>query len=323
MIKRLGGLLYGSIPAEFKSAFGLAESAERLRAATRRSAFGVLAQQAATGPVSETRVRLQRVIPLIGNSFKPFFFGRFEVRSDAVYLTGRFTMLPFVKVFMTVWLGGVAFGIVAAAAQLAILQAVLPALGMFAAGIALVGLGKWFARNDVAWLSNVIQEALGAPATALASLSPAPATSPSTVTAAPVVLRITALVLIFVAVMSVWSAVSGISSWHASPGEKPAVTYFSSPSLRLSIGAFGVAIGALAVGVYRRRMWAWWGTLALIVASGLTAVPHVFTDSNFPGSTPIRVIFGIASLAVTFYWGWWWYAQRIHFISDAGLLGKQ
>ena len=35
MIKRLGGLLYGSIPAEFKSAFGLAESAERLRAAAR------------------------------------------------------------------------------------------------------------------------------------------------------------------------------------------------------------------------------------------------------------------------------------------------
>jgi len=32
--------LYGSTPAEFKSAFGMQESAARLRAATRRSAFG-------------------------------------------------------------------------------------------------------------------------------------------------------------------------------------------------------------------------------------------------------------------------------------------
>jgi hypothetical protein len=42
-----------------------------------------------------------------GNSFKPFFFGRFEARGDGVYLTGRFTMLGFVKAFMTLWLGGV------------------------------------------------------------------------------------------------------------------------------------------------------------------------------------------------------------------------
>ena len=107
MIQTMLGFNYGSTPAEFKSAFGLSESVIRLRAATRRSAFGVLAQQAAAGPVSESRVRLQRVIPMVGNSFKPFFFGRFEARGDGVYLTGRFTMLGFVKAFMTLWLGGV------------------------------------------------------------------------------------------------------------------------------------------------------------------------------------------------------------------------
>jgi hypothetical protein len=49
---------------------------------------------------------------MVGNSFKPFFFGRFEVRGDEVYLTGRFTMLGLVKAFMTFWFGGVlAFGI--------------------------------------------------------------------------------------------------------------------------------------------------------------------------------------------------------------------
>jgi hypothetical protein len=56
----------------------------RLQAATRRSAFGVLGQQAAAGPVGESRVRLQRVIPMVGNSFKPFFLGRFEARDDGV-----------------------------------------------------------------------------------------------------------------------------------------------------------------------------------------------------------------------------------------------
>jgi hypothetical protein len=44
--------------------FGLGESVAHLRAAAKRSASGVLAEPAASGPVSESRVRLQRVIPL-------------------------------------------------------------------------------------------------------------------------------------------------------------------------------------------------------------------------------------------------------------------
>ena len=77
MIRTLVGFIYSSISAEFKSTYGLSESVTRLRAATRRSAFGVFVQQAAVGPVGESSVRLQRVIPMVGNSFKPFFFGRF------------------------------------------------------------------------------------------------------------------------------------------------------------------------------------------------------------------------------------------------------
>lgn len=136
------GLLYGSTSAEFKSAFGLSESVERLRAATRRSAFGVLAEQAATGPVKESRVRLQRVIPIVGNSFKPVFFGRFEVRDGSVYLTGRFTMFFFVKVFMTIWLGGVlAIGLPLAAKTIdtSAWPATFGVFGMFCAGVALIG----------------------------------------------------------------------------------------------------------------------------------------------------------------------------------------
>jgi hypothetical protein len=166
MIQSLWQFLYGSTPVEFKSAFALQESLERLRVATKRSAFSAMAQAAAVGPVKETKVRLQRVIPMLHNSFKPFFFGRFERRSDGIYLTGRFALLPFVKIFMTIWLGGVIFigAVVATQAQRGGLWPTLGCFAMAAFGIAMIGFGKWLSRNDVEWLSNVIRTALQMPA---------------------------------------------------------------------------------------------------------------------------------------------------------------
>jgi hypothetical protein len=98
-------LLYESTRVEFRSAYGLAESVARLRAATKRSVFSSLGETAAVGKVSEEGVRLQRVIPMVGNSFKPFFVGHFEVRDGVTVLIGRFSMWTFAKVFMTGWLG--------------------------------------------------------------------------------------------------------------------------------------------------------------------------------------------------------------------------
>jgi hypothetical protein len=60
-------LLYDSTPAEFRSAYRVAESVERLSAATKRSVFSALEETTAVGKVSV--VRLQRVIPMMGNSF--------------------------------------------------------------------------------------------------------------------------------------------------------------------------------------------------------------------------------------------------------------
>jgi hypothetical protein len=323
------GFIYSSIPAEFKSVYGLSESVTRLRTATRRSAFGVLAQQAATGPVSESRVRLQRVIPMLGNSFKPFFFGRFETRGDCVYLTGRFTMLGLVKAFITFWLGcALAMGIASAATIVNKhggdwLLALGSGLGMFGAGLAVVGFGKWLARNDVAWLSNTIRTALGTPVIAQApepsALIPSMADSTSSV---PTVLRVTALVLLFLGVMSVWSAISGVSSWHATSGHAAVITRFGSRSLRLAIGAYGLLMIGLALGVYRRKQWAWWLGLALFVAAGLIVILQAFTSQDIPDTAAVRAIFCVLSLAITLYWGWWWYTQRVHFSSDADLLPK-
>lgn len=50
------------------------------------------------------------------------------------------------------------------------------------------------------------------------------------------------------------------------------------------------------------------------------AIPQVFFDSDFPDIRGFRVIFGVLMLAVTAYWGWWWYAQRVHFKSDTDVM---
>jgi hypothetical protein len=165
MIRWLIDLLYGGIPAEFESAFGLEESVRRLSAATGRSVFSALMHQAAVGTVRADRVSLQRVIPFVGNSFKPFFIGSFRASNGRVILSGKFTMLWWVKAFMTFWLG---FCLLWTAMAILPLLARDPrtwwfpfaGLGMFAAGTAFVWFCKWTSRKDIPWLSAVIWDAL-------------------------------------------------------------------------------------------------------------------------------------------------------------------
>jgi hypothetical protein len=56
--------------------------------------------QEAVGTVKSSCVSLQRVIPMVGNSFEPFFRGRFVEKTGKVILVGRFTMHWLVKAFM-------------------------------------------------------------------------------------------------------------------------------------------------------------------------------------------------------------------------------
>lgn len=317
-IQALLHFLYGSTPAEFKSAFDLSESVTRLRTATRRSAFGVLAQQAATGPVSESRVRLQRVIPMVGNSFKPYFVGRFEQRDDGVHLIGRFTMLRVVKAFITFWLGVVLVpGIAATISQPRNWQLVLFSLGMFAAGIALMCVGKWLGRNDAAWLSNVIRGAIGTPlAEGLAPAATTP-TAPLIASATPpTVLLVTALVLLLFGFGSIWQAASDVASWHANFGQEAVTTHFSTSWARFTTSAYGLAMVVMAIGIYRRQMWAWRGVLVVIITSWFWGIYQMSSLPEIPDSIVFRVIFGVLSLGITAYWGWWWYAQRRLFPTD-------
>ena len=122
--------------------------------------------------------------------------------------------------------------------------------------------------------------------------------------------------------MAVCSAISGVSSWHATSGHA-AATRFSSWLLRLAIGAYGLWTLGLAFGVYRRKQWAWRQGLAFFGAAGLTSVLQAFMSPNFLHDAAFRVILCVLSLAVTLYWGWWWYAQRVHFSSDADPLSQK
>jgi hypothetical protein len=99
-------LLYGAVPAEFESAFDLDQSVRGLASATGRTIFSALLQQRAVGKVSASRVSLQRAIPFVGNSFKPFFIGSFQTSGHRVVLSGRFTTHWWTKAFMSVWFGG-------------------------------------------------------------------------------------------------------------------------------------------------------------------------------------------------------------------------
>lgn len=165
MIRRVLGFLYGDVPARFPSDFPLSESVARLRERTRRSVFVTLFQEAAAGPVTESRVRLQRVIPLVGNSFKPIFVGTFQQSHGRIVLEGRFTMFLFAKILMTMWL---TFALLwTCVAALAVLRDgamtlffPLYGFGLFATGIAFLRVCWWLSRNDIAFLTSVIQRAL-------------------------------------------------------------------------------------------------------------------------------------------------------------------
>ncbi len=161
-------LLFGSVPATFPSAFSLEESVSRLSAACTTSIFGTLTRQAAYGRVGRSRVVLTRTIPFVHNSGKPVFVGSFEPVGNQTVLVGRFALHWAVRAFLSFWFG---FCLLWTALVVAIEILIglgdrwwfpLAGLGMFMAEALLLRVSKWWARNDIAWLSGVISRALSA-----------------------------------------------------------------------------------------------------------------------------------------------------------------
>lgn len=278
MIRWFSDFVCGSTPAEFRSTYGLVESVERLRGATKRSVFSAMGETTAVGKVSEASVRLQRVIPMVGNSFKPFFIGRFEMRDGKVVLAGRFTMLLLVKVFMTVWLGIAAVGgfVMLLGERPRAPNAgffVLQPFVMIAGGFAVVAVGKWFARNDAAWLSGDIERALASPGPVAPSML-----SDADAGAVPMTLKGTAL---FLAASGMMAVVSGLTMNRLPLGATSAADL---PQLGNWSFVYAGIVLALALGVWRRRPWAWQGVFGLLVLSGCWSDLCDVRDANGHGS---------------------------------------
>jgi hypothetical protein len=164
-MRGLFDFLWGSVPAEFQSRFGLDESVRRLSNATRRFVF-LITRSVAVGKVSRDRVSLCRVMPFYGNFF--FFVGKFREQDGRVVLSGVFALSDSFKALMTFWLGF--FVLWTSLVILGLLIRgdpplwwfLLGGVGMLGAGLTFVWLLKWMSRNDVVWLSRLIQDALSA-----------------------------------------------------------------------------------------------------------------------------------------------------------------
>jgi hypothetical protein len=165
MIRRFLATFYSDEPLEFRTEMTLDRAVASLRSATSRSIFNAIAREAATGKVTEQKVVLQRTIPLMGNSFKPFFVGRFSSESGETILRGVFTMHWMTKAFMAFWFGFCSIWTllalyIAAAKPIELWFFPAGGLGMLFVGLAIVRFGKWLARNDQHYLCGVISKAL-------------------------------------------------------------------------------------------------------------------------------------------------------------------
>lgn len=290
---------------EFESAFSLAESVERLKGATRRRIFSrsAMAHESAVGRVSAQRVVLQRVIPMFGNSFKPFFVGRFVEREGRVFLVGRFRMLWLVRIFMAVWLGAVAVGtvFVATSSRASIHwrdhQFIAGAV-MLGAGVALLGFGRWLSRNDPAWLSRMIKDALSAEKSVA-------------LPAAKGRFRRTQVIGAVCLLLALLGWVSLMNSGNMSHGIGPY------PALaRAMVAVNSSVLLVIAYGAFRNELFAWRLGLVFFAMIWLESVVPSQWDGTF-ASMPlvVRIMFIIGTLLVTVLWGWWWYAQRVHWQS--------
>jgi hypothetical protein len=250
----------------------------------------------------------------MSNSFKPYFIGRFEVRDGVTVLTGRFTMALFAKIFMSVWFGMML--LFAGATLLASISSptllhsfwMLQPFLMLGFGIALVAVGKWLSRNDTAWLSHVIEGALGGAKNSGAATMPPANADPDAV---PTTLKVVAIV---VAVSGALQLLGHFLPFHLANGNAGLGNAIPSRPFGDWDGVIGTGLLILAVGIWRRQPWAWWAGFFVLGASWVGFVVAMHRQVGVGPPIAIQLIFGALALAITVIWGLWWYAQRKHFL---------
>ena len=162
-------LLFDKQPATFESAYDVQESVRRLSSVVRRWPFVSPFRQTVVGSVKQDKVVLTRFIPFVGNSLAPEFYGAFLVRDGVTLLEGYFALSLSVRRGSALWFGSVIF--MAILFPIVVLTSSMPqwqdklilAIGpslILVFGLFIVKSGKWFARNDAAFISDRVRSAL-------------------------------------------------------------------------------------------------------------------------------------------------------------------
>ena len=162
---RFFNLIYGSEAFEWAFDVSIEQAIERLQTKVSKTSFSRLTNQGMVGTVGKESTKIQRVIPMVGNSFKPFLVGSFTSENGKTILSGVFRFHRFVQAFMTFWFGFIILWVLMASVAIMSKPAeawFFPLFGilMFVFGVGLVTLGKWFARNDKRWLKESIFNAI-------------------------------------------------------------------------------------------------------------------------------------------------------------------
>jgi hypothetical protein len=77
---------------------------------------------------------------------------------------------------------------------------------------------------------------------------------------------------------------------------------------------YAALVFALALGVWRRRPWAWWGFFVLLAASACWLLYGMQMIGDVGPPIAVRLVFAAMCCVVIGLWGRWWYGQRKHFI---------
>ena len=151
---------YDSTPVIFESAYGLDESVRRL--AAERNVSSTLTY--ADGKVTAQAVVLHREVPLAAPAVNPYFYGKFQIDGDKVQLIGSFSLHRLARVIIPIYIWFLIFWkIFSLIMIISTHQWWMPlfGIGLFIIILGALLLAKWFTRGDIAWLTQVIEKALG------------------------------------------------------------------------------------------------------------------------------------------------------------------
>jgi hypothetical protein len=164
-MNRFSQLIFGSESLELSFEVPMAQAIERLRNEVSRTSFSRITSEGMVGIVNEENTKIQRVIPMVQNSFKPIFIGSFIKREGQTVLSGVLRFHRLVQIFMSIWFGFTSLWVLLTLVTVVAKPSeewFFPLFGvlMLAFGVGLVKLGKWFSRNDKKWLSEHICDAV-------------------------------------------------------------------------------------------------------------------------------------------------------------------